>query len=234
MKFALFHDREDAGRQLAERLKGVPLNSPLVLAIPRGGIEVAAPMARELGAELDIVLSRKLRAPEQPELALGAVSETGELYLNRHAQEATAGSSAYLEQERRHQMAEIDRRKKMFRVVRPQAPVAGRSVIVTDDGIATGSTMIAALRTVRAGGARDVTVAVPVAAADRLVGIRELCDRVVCLHEPEEFWAIGQFYDNFDAVPDERVVELLRQFAGPLPAGAAAVPVQTAGLPART
>ena len=110
-------------------------------------------------------------------------------------------------------MAEIERRKKMFRAVRPQAHVAGRSVIVADDGIATGSTMIAALRTVRAGGASEIIVAVPVAPTDRLEAMRGLCDRIVCLHEPEMFWAIGQFYRNFEQVPDMRVVEVLREFA---------------------
>lgn len=211
-----FEDREDAGRQVAERLKGLPpppLVDPVVLAIPRGGIEVAAPIARALGAELDVVLSRKIRAPYQPELALGAVAEDGAVYLNHHASALTDAGSEYLEAERRRQMAEIDRLRRMVRAVRARAPVAGRSVILTDDGIATGSTMIAALQTVRGEGAREVIVAVPVAAPDRLEAIRPLCDRVVCVLEPEIFWAIGQFYRRFDQVPDERVLALLQEFS---------------------
>jgi predicted phosphoribosyltransferase len=212
MSSALFVDREDAGWLLAERLKQTPLNDPLVLAIPRGGIEVGAPLARGLGADLDIVLSRKLRSPDQPELALGAISETGEVYLNHFASAITEAGSSFLQEERRRQMVEIERRQKMFRAVRPRAPIQGRTVIVTDDGIATGSTMIAALRTVRAAGPAELLVAVPVAARERLAAIRGLCDRVICLHEPEVFWAVGQFYRNFNQVSDERVVELLRQY----------------------
>jgi predicted phosphoribosyltransferase len=218
MRLALFEDREDAGWRLAERLKEIPLKNPLVLAIPRGGIEVAVPIARALGADLDVVLSRKLRAPDQPELALGAVSESGEIYLNHYGSAVTDAGSAYIEQERQRQMGEIERRRMMFRAARAQAPVSGRSVIVTDDGIATGSTMIAALRTVRAAGAAEVIVAVPVASADRLEVVRGLCDRVVCLNEPEIFWAIGQFYHNFEQVPDERVVKMLREYGSPRPA----------------
>jgi putative phosphoribosyl transferase len=209
----LFEDREQAGRALAERLRELPLRDPLVLAIPRGGLEVGAPIARALGAELDVVLSRKLRAAEQPELALGAVSESGDVYLNHAAVAATGATAEYLDHERRRRLAEIEDVKRLFRAVRPQAPVAGRSVIITDDGIATGSTMIAAIHTVRAGGAAEIIVAVPVAPVDRLAQIRGLCDRVVCLHEPEVFWAIGQFYNVFDQVSDERAVELLRESA---------------------
>jgi predicted phosphoribosyltransferase len=112
-------------------------------------------------------------------------------------------------------MAEIERRRALVRAVRPQAPIAGRTVIVTDDGIATGATMIAALHTVRAANARTIIVAVPVAAPDRIDAIRPLCDRVVCLQEPEAFWAIGQFYRDFEQVADERVLELLRDFGRP-------------------
>lgn len=220
----LFDDREDAGWRLAERLKEIPLKDPLVLAIPRGGIDVAAPVARALGAELDVVLSRKLRAPEQPELALGAVAEDGEVYLNHHAVSLTEAGNTYIELERQRQLLEIERRRAMFRAVRPKAPVTGRSVIVTDDGIATGSTMIAALHTVRAGGAAEIIVAVPVASTDRLARVRPLCDHVVCLHEPETFWAIGQFYRSFPQVPDERVVELLREYGRPRSAGVGVVP----------
>lgn len=210
-----FADREEAGWMLVERLRGEALEKPLVLAIPRGGVEVGAVLARGLGAELDVVLSRKLRAPHQPELALGAVSETGEVYLNHFASAMTDAGDAYVEAERKRQMAEIERRRALVRAVRPQAPIAGRTVIVTDDGIATGATMIAALHTVRAAGARTIIVAVPVAAPDRIDAIRPLCDRIVCLQEPAAFWAIGQFYRDFEQVADERVLDLLRDFGRP-------------------
>ena len=210
-----FADRDEAGWMLVERLRGETLEKPLVLAIPRGGVEIGAVLARGLGAELDVVLSRKLRAPHQPELALGAVSESGEVYLNHFASAMTDAGDAYVEAERQRQLAEIERRRALIRAVRPQAPIAGRTVIVTDDGVATGATMIAALHTVRAAGARKIIVAVPVAAPDRIDALRPLCDRIVCLQEPEAFWAIGQFYRDFAQVEDERVLELLRDFGRP-------------------
>jgi len=209
----MFRDREDAAHQLAQRLKGRELHDPIVMAIPRGGVVTGAVLARELGADLDIVLSRKLRAPFQPELAIGAVSEDGQVYLNRGVQESLGLSPDDLDEERRDQLREITRRKKLFRDVRPKAPLAGRSVIVTDDGIATGATMIAALQVVKAEGARDIIVAVPVASPDRFAEVRRWCDEVVCLLAPKRFWAIGQFYGDFTQVEDEQVVTLLREFA---------------------
>lgn len=213
----MFLNREDAARQLAQRLKACKLQHPLVLAIPRGGVVVGAVLARELDGELDVVLSRKLRAPDQPELAIGAIAETGQMYLNHQVEEMVGAADEYLEEERRFQLAEIARRKKLFRDVRPPAPIAGRSVIVTDDGIATGATMIAALQTIRTQEPREILVAVPVASPDRLEMVRQWCDDVVCLLAPRSFWAIGQFYEDFSQVEDEQVVELLRAFA---PAGA--------------
>jgi putative phosphoribosyl transferase len=217
----MFRDREDAARQLADKLKDRALHEPLVLAIPRGGVVTGAVLARELGADLDVVLSRKLRAPFQPELAIGAITEDGQVYLNHHAREYLDQLEDYLVAERRHQLAEIARRKKLFRGVRPQAPVAGRSVIVTDDGIATGSTMIAALQAVKPQRPREVIVAVPVALPDRLEEVRRWCDDVVCLLSPEIFWAIGQFYEDFSQVEDDEVVQLLRPFAPAPPVGSA-------------
>jgi putative phosphoribosyl transferase len=209
----MFRDREDAAHKLAKKLKGRELHDPLVLAIPRGGVVTGAVLARELGADLDVVLSRKLRAPEQPELAIGAISEDGRVYLNHHAQAFLDLLEDYLAEERRHQLAEIARRKQLFRAVRPQASVAGRSVIVTDDGIATGSTMIAALQAVKPQQPREVIVAIPVASPDRLKEVRRWCDDVVCLLHPEAFWAIGQFYEEFTQVEDEQAIQLLRDFA---------------------
>jgi predicted phosphoribosyltransferase len=143
------------------------------------------------------------------------VSESGEVYLNHFASAMTDAGDVYVEAERKRQLAEIERRRGLVRAVRPQAAIAGRTVIVTDDGIATGATMIAALHTVRAAGAREIIVAGPVGAPDRIDAIRPLCDRVVCLQEPGAFWAIGQFYRDFEQVDDERVLELLRDYGRP-------------------
>lgn len=211
----MFHDREDAARQLAVKLRKRSLHDPLVLAIPRGGVVTGAVLARELGAELDVVLSRKLRAPGQPELAIGAIAENGQVYLNPSAGEFFEALDDYLVEERRHQLAEIARRRELFRAARPQAPIAGRSVIVTDDGIATGSTMMAALQAVKAQRPRELIVAVPVASPDRLVEVGRHCDDVVCLYAPEAFWAVGQFYEDFTQVEDQQAVELLRQATTP-------------------
>ncbi len=211
---AIFRDREDAAARLAGLLKQRAaehlLDRPVVLGIPRGGVVIGAVLARELGAELDAVLSRKLRAPSQPELAIGAIGEDGLVYLNRDIWNDDPGLGGYLEGEKRLQMDEIARRAAIIRAVRPAAEVAGRSVIVTDDGLATGATMIASLRTLRARGPRELIVAVPVAPADRLEEIRLLCDEAVCVATPDDFWAIGQFYERFEPVEDENVLTLLR------------------------
>lgn len=214
-----FEDRSHAGRVLAQQLVGLPWERPLVLAIPRGGIDVGVEIARRLGAELDVVLARKLRCPFQPELAFGAISETGEVMLDRSSGVLGSVSQEEREAERRYQMAEIARRRKLYRSVRPQAAVAGRSVIITDDGIATGSTMIAAIHSMREAGPREITVAVPVGSPERVAEIARQCDRMVCLLEPEDFRAVGQFYRSFDQVSDERVAELLQAAArGPVAA----------------
>jgi predicted phosphoribosyltransferase len=207
----MFHNRQEAALQLAEKLKGRKLRHPLVLAIPRGGVITGAILAQKLGAELDVVLSRKLHAPGQPELALGAVSEDGNIYLSRYAQEYPDLTEEYLSEERRQQLAEIERRKKIFHDVRPPAPIRGRSVIVTDDGIATGSTMIAALQATRLQNPHEIIVAVPIVSPERIPEISRWCDDLVYLQAPEEFWAIGQFYEDFEQIPDDEVSALLRQ-----------------------
>ncbi len=206
----MFRDREDAARQLAALLKGRNFQDPLVVAIPRGGVVLGAILAQALNAELDVTLARKLRAPGQAELAVGAVSETGEVFLNPSLVDSLSGLEEYLAREKNHQMAEIARRARLFRGVRPHAPIQGRSIILTDDGIATGSTMIAALHAVRGQKPREVIVAVPVAAPDRLREICPLCDEVVCPLQTRHLMAVGQFYQDFRQVEDEEVVELLR------------------------
>ena len=206
----MFRNRAEAAHLLAQRLQGQELQDPLVLAIPRGGVVTGAVLARELGAELDVVLARKLRAPGQPELAVGAVAEEGQVHLNQAIEEHLGLTEEYVARERAHQLNEIARRKELFRAVRPPAPLAGRSVIVTDDGIATGATMSAALQVARAQKPHELIVAVPVASPDRLEEIRRRCDEVICLLAPRSFWAIGQFYKDFSPVEDAEALELLR------------------------
>jgi len=206
----MFANREDAALQLAARLRERPLRHPLVLAIPRGGVVLGAVLARELDADLDVLLARKLRAPDNPELALGAVSETGKVYLNREFLEPP--SQTYLDRETQVQMREIARRRRLLRSNRPPLPVADRSTIIVDDGIATGSTMIAALRALKAQHPHEIIAAVPVAAPDRLEQIRPLCDDLICLHTAPDLFAVGQFYEDFSQVDDEQVVALMKPF----------------------
>jgi predicted phosphoribosyltransferase len=213
----MYRNREDAAYQLADALKARPLRDPLVLAIPRSGVVLGAVLAKELGAELDVVLSRKLRAPGQPEYAVGAISEDGAVYLNPDTEDYLAAHEDYLGEERRHQLAEIANRRRRYRGTRPKADVAGRSVIVVDDGIATGSTLIAALQVIRAQEPYEVIVAVPVGASERLDQVRAWCDEMVCLLTPKNFWAIGQFYEDFSPVDDEQVVGMLRASTRPEP-----------------
>jgi len=207
----MFKNREDAALQLARRLKARRLNKPLVLAIPRGGVVVGAVLARELDAELDVVLARKLRAPCQAELAIGAVSEDGDVYLNALAKQVPGFSEGYLDLERDHQLAEIRMRRWMYREVRPETHVSGRSVIVADDGVATGSTMLAALRVLNTRTPHEVIVAVPVAAPETIAQLSGQCHHVECLLAPADFGSVGAFYRDFEQVDDDEVVRLLRE-----------------------
>jgi predicted phosphoribosyltransferase len=211
----MFRNREDAALQLAQRLKARKLKDPVVLGIPRGGVVIAAVLARELGGELDVVLSRKLRAPHQPELAIGAIGEDGEVYLNAFARQVSGATETYIREERDHQIAEIARRSKLFRAVKPPAEVTGRSVIITDDGIATGSTMLAALHVLGVQKPHEVIVAVPVAPPETLERFRPHCSHVECLLAPREFEAISQFYADFQQVEDEEAIGLLRESRAP-------------------
>jgi putative phosphoribosyl transferase len=208
-----FIDRADAGRRLAQRLQDRPLTDPIVLAIPRGGVVLGAVLAEQLHADLDVVLARKLRMPGNPEFALGAISEFGEVQLNVSEGELSPAIQSYLEREAQHQIDEIAWQRDIFRGGQPAAPVSGRSVIVVDDGIATGSTMIAALHTIRMQTPLEVIVAVPVAAPERLKQIHSECDEVICLIDPHDFLAVGQFYQDFTQVEDEEVVVLLKRAA---------------------
>lgn len=213
-----FEDRHAAATQLAEALDPHRDKHALVLAIPRGAVPIAAELARRLHGDLDIVMVRKLASPGNPEFALGSVDEMGRVYLVPWASRAGL-SPAFLDSERERQLQTMRRRRALYTPGRQAAEVAGRTVIVVDDGLATGATMQAALRTVREGRPSWLVCAVPVASRQSLNAVRALADEVVCLHEPGDFEAVSRYYRSFPQVEDAEVVALLAQAA---PAGAAA------------
>jgi len=216
----LFRDRRDAGRQLGAALGHVQ-PSAYVLAIPRGGVVVGAEVADLLGAPLDVIIPRKLQAPENPELAIGAVAHDGTVYLDPGLEGSFAGDAAYLRGEVRRQQEEIARRMIVYRGTQDYPDLTERTACVVDDGIATGSTMIAAIRAVRSMKCRRLVAAVPVAPVDGVQRLRGEADEVVCLHIPASFYAVGQFYEDFAQTTDEEVVALLRRGRGGSSAGAA-------------
>ena len=217
----LFDDRADAGRRLADALQRLAGPNTAVVGLPRGGVPVAFEVARALRAPLDVIVVRKLGVPFQPELGMGAIGEGGVRIINSEVVHVAGVSERELAQVEDRERAELVRRARRFRGRRPSIPLAGRTVIVVDDGIATGSTARAACRVVRALGATQVVLAVPVAPPD--VGrMRSDADEVVCLQTPPDFVSIGQYYRDFTQADDDQVVELLqhaaeRPEAGPQP-----------------
>lgn len=206
----MFRDRLDAAQQLAVRLKSYRGKHPLVLGIPRGAVPMAKIIADQLEGELDVVLVRKLRAPQQPELAIGSVDESGWTYLSEYAQ-AYGGTADYLAAEKQTQMATLRQRRAQYTPIRPPISPAGRIVIVIDDGLATGATMISALHGLRAQKPAKLICAVPVAPPDTLATVADLADEVVCLEAPAYFRAVGQFYQHFEQVDDDEVIAILQQ-----------------------
>lgn len=209
----MFQDRNEAAAQLAQALAAWRGQHPLVLAIPRGAVPMAARLARALDGELDLVLVRKLHAPGAPEFAIGAVDEEGWVYLAPHASAAGA-TPGYIAQQKAQQMEELRRRRALYTPGRPPIDAAGRTVIVVDDGLATGATMVAALHAVRQRQPARLVCAVPVASEESVKLVGEHADQVVALHVPRHFAAVGQFYRSFPQLEDEEVIALLR---GPHP-----------------
>ena len=206
----IFSNRDQAARLLADKLAAYRGKNPLILAIPRGAVPMAKIVADALGGEFDVVLVRKLGAPGNPEFAIGAIDETGWAYLGPYA--AMAGAdSGYIERIKAQELATIRKRRAQYSPLHPPIDPQGRIVIVIDDGLATGSTMLAALHALRSRAPQKLVCAVPVAPPDTLEKVGEKSDEVVCLHAPENFQAVGQFYADFGQVEDEEVIALLSE-----------------------
>jgi predicted phosphoribosyltransferase len=211
---ASFEGRRDAGRRLADALSAYRESDPLILGVPRGGVIVAAEVAGALGAELDVVLARKLRAPGNPELAVGAVGETGPPALNPRVAAAYGIGPREIERIVRGVRAEIERRAAAYRRARPEIDRAGRTVIVVDDGTATGATVRAAVEVTRPREPAKIVVGLPVGPPEVLEDLADLADEVVALGAPHSFNAVGAFYMDFSETSDEEVVAVLERCRG--------------------
>jgi predicted phosphoribosyltransferase len=204
-----FRDRAEAGNLLSERLAKKGYDPAIVLGIPRGGIILADIVAKKLGADFDIVIPRKMGAPDNEELAIGAVMEDGTSYINRYIVNALRIPQDYIENEKARQAAEIRRRSAIYR--KPaRYDIAGKNAILVDDGIATGATVIASARWARKQNPLSLTVAVPVAPPQSVEILEQEADSVIVLHTPRDFSSVGQFYEEFAPVSDEQVMQIMR------------------------
>jgi putative phosphoribosyl transferase len=208
---AYFSDRVDAGKRLAQELYEFKLKNGIVLAIPRGGVVVGFEIAKALNLQLDIIIPHKIGAPDNPELAIGAVAEDGTKILDKNLIAYMGVPQDYIEAEAKRQEKEIQRRLQLYRQGSAAPNLKGLDVVVVDDGIATGSTMKAALASVKNRGASSITVAVPVGPPSTIEELKKMADRIICLYTPEYFAAIGQFFEDFSQTSDEEVIELLKR-----------------------
>lgn len=206
-----FQDRQEAAKLLADELKRFQGKQAVILGIPRGGLVIAKEIAAQLGGNLDVVLSRKLGAPGNPELAIGAVSEDGHVFLNEMLVTQLESGSEYIEQEKARQGEVIKRRIEQYRKILPKVSLKDRTVIVTDDGVATGATMQAALWAIRQERPKHLIAALPVGPVDTIEKLSIDADELICLKCPAFFAAIGQFYYDFTQVEDGQVLEILRK-----------------------
>ena len=218
-----FKDRRSAGKLLAERVKELKPVDPVVLAMPRGGVPVGLEVAKALGAPLDLVLVRKIGVPYQPELAAGAVvdGDQPEIVVNDDVMQLAGLTREYIDERAKEELVEIERRRQVYLSDRPRVPLNGRTLIIVDDGIATGASIRAAIAALKRRNPLKLILAVPVAPADTIEKLRAEVDDVVCLQMPEPFYAIGMHYDDFHQVPDDEVVRLMNEAPAlePVPAG---------------
>jgi putative phosphoribosyl transferase len=205
----LFQDRAEAGRKLAEQLQDLRGKDTIVLAVPRGGVVVGYEVARALDTPLDVYIARKLTAPGNDELAVGAVASDGTVVLDAALMRQIGVSQRYLESEMDRQRAEILRRLSLYRNQRPLPQLKGKTVLVVDDGVATGSTTLAALRALRKQQPALLVLAVPVGPPDVIARLQTEADRVICLAQPEQFWAVGQFFADWAQLSDQDVSDIL-------------------------
>jgi putative phosphoribosyl transferase len=207
----LFTDRREAGERLASRLEIYRGREPLILAVPRGGVVVAGPIHEAIGGELDLIITRKIGAPHQRELAIGATSGDGFLMLNDELISRIGIFPDYIKKAAAREQAEIARRLKLYRGERPLSPVEGRLVIVVDDGVATGYTMLAALRSLREQKPAELALAVPVGPPESFDRLKNEVEALVYLEAPVDFAAVGQFYRHFDQISDKEVIAVLQK-----------------------
>lgn len=207
----IFKDRVDAGKRLAEALAGHIGKNGVVLAIPRGGVVVGAEVARKLGLRLDLIIPRKIGSPQNPEVALGAIAQDGSTILDRRLIDSLGVTDLELKEIMACELEEIKRRMSLYRESENHRNYTGKQIVVVDDGIATGYTMLAALRSARNLHPRELILAIPVAPPDTLEVLKKEVDRTVCLLTPVDFYAVGQFYERFDQTSDEEVIKILKE-----------------------
>ncbi|RDI70106.1 phosphoribosyltransferase [Halopelagius longus] len=207
----MFRDRADAGRQLAEELTERGVEADVVLAVPRGGLPIGRPIANRLGVPLDIIVAKKIGAPNNPEYAVGAVSSQGHFWVNDDAVGPGGVDREYVESERESVERASREKADRYRGDRPTPELREKTVVIADDGVATGGTATACVRTVREAGARRVVLAVPVGSPRTIDELEAEADEVVCLETPSNFRAVGQFYDRFGQVSDEEAMTYLER-----------------------
>lgn len=210
----IFRNRTEAGKQLAQELAAFAEKDALLLAIPRGGVVVAAEIARLLNFFIDLIIPRKIGAPYNPEVAVGAVTQDGTTLFNQRLIELLGISRRELEERVSDEVDEIQRRMVLYGAGRNLGKSSGRQLIVVDDGVATGYTMQAALRSARSYGPKELIVAIPVAPRDILELLEKEVDRAICMLVPENFYAVGQYYESFEQTNDEEVIQIMREFSG--------------------
>lgn len=211
----MFDDRQDAGCQLADRLRGIVEKDTIVFALPRGGVPVAAEVARSLGAPLEVIVVRKLGAPNQPELGIGAIAEGGVRVVDPQLQAQVGAGDAAVEAVETRERRELERRIRRYRGSRPLPRLDGRTAVVVDDGLATGASARAACRAVRQLRPHQLVLAVPVAARGAVASLEPEVDLLVCLQVPARFLAVGHWYRSFDQTSDAEVVALLDDVGPP-------------------